>query len=300
VITQNPIAGTQVVLGTAVALVVSSGPLQVATPNVVGLTQAEASSALTDAGLTVGAISTASSATVPWGSIMSQNPVAGAQVATGTAVALVVSTGAPLGVDVTISSDGSGTRVTAPFDTAGPGEVLVAFAASEGPKSSTRQTLTVSGAGLTWTLVSRANTQWGTSEIWTATASAQLTAATVTSTQTLSGFSQSLTVVAFTGAGGIGASASGGANSTAPSVSVTTTRGGSLVYGVGNDPDRDTARTVGTNQAMVHQFLDSNLRATYWVQRRTTTAGAGSIVPINDTSPNGNRWNLAVVEIIPR
>ena len=300
VITQNPIAGTQVVIGTAVALVVSSGPLQVATPNVVGLTQAEASSALTGAGLTLGAIGTASSATVPWGSIVSQDPVAGAQAAIGTAVALVVSTGAPLGVDMTIASDGSGTRVTAPFDTAGPGEVLVAFAASEGPKSSTRQTLTVSGAGLTWTLVSRANTQWGTSEIWTATASEQLTAATVTSTQTQSGFSQSLTVVAFTGAGGIGASASGGANSTAPSVSVTTTRAGSLVYGVGNDPDRDTARTVGTNQTMVHQWLDSNLRATYWVQRRTTTAGAGSILPINDTAPNGNRWNLAVVEIIPR
>src|SRR5262245_19806667 len=95
VISQNPTSGTQVASGSAVALVVSSGPPQVAVPNVVGLTQAAASTAITNAGLTVGTITTQSSTTVPSGSVISQNPTSGTQVASGSAVALVVSSGAP-------------------------------------------------------------------------------------------------------------------------------------------------------------------------------------------------------------
>jgi hypothetical protein len=63
-------------------------------PNVVGLTQAAASSAITAARLTLGAVSTASSPTVPAGDVISQNPAAGANAALGSAVALSVSTGA--------------------------------------------------------------------------------------------------------------------------------------------------------------------------------------------------------------
>ena len=92
-ISQNPAAGTQVAVGSAVALVVSSGLSQVATPNVVGQTQAAATTAITGAGLTLGAVTTASSTTVPAGSVISQNPLAGTQVANGSAVALVDSSG---------------------------------------------------------------------------------------------------------------------------------------------------------------------------------------------------------------
>ena len=58
------------------ALTVSLGPANVTVPNVVGLTQAAASTAITGAGLTVGTITSANSATVPAGSVISQNPVA--------------------------------------------------------------------------------------------------------------------------------------------------------------------------------------------------------------------------------
>jgi VWFA-related protein len=91
VISQNPSAGTSVSLGSQVALVVSTGP--VAVPNVVNLTQAAATTSLTGAGLALGAVSQQSSATVPSGSVISQNPAAGTGVAAGSAVALVVSTG---------------------------------------------------------------------------------------------------------------------------------------------------------------------------------------------------------------
>jgi hypothetical protein len=302
VISQSPIAGTQVVTGSAVALVVSSGLPQVAVPNVVGLTHAAATTAITGANLIVGAVTTASSTTVSAGSVISQTPVAGVQVAPGSAVALVVSSGpaaTSFAVDTTVFSDGTGTRVTNPFTTATAGELLVAFVASDGPTASS-QTVTVSGAGLDWSLVTRTNTQLGTAEIWAATASLPLVNATVTATQSVGGFDQSLTVMAFTGAGGVGASAADGGRRTAPGVSLTTTAAGSLVFGVGVDPDRKIARTPGTDQTLVHEWVDDNQNATFWVQGLATLTGAaGSIVTISDASTN-SRWNLAAVEIVAR
>jgi beta-lactam-binding protein with PASTA domain len=305
VVSQSPIADTQVATGSAVALVVSSGPPQIAVPNVIGLTQAAATTAITGANLTVGAVTDESSTTVPAGTVISQTPLAGVSVAPGSEVALVVSSGPPppsLDVDTVVFSDGIGTRMTSPFSTAAAGELLVAFVASDGSNNGNQgQTVTVSGAGLAWSLVTRANTQSGTAEIWTATAPAKLVDATVRATQSNGGgLGQSLTVIAFIGAGGIGASVASSGNRTAPSVSLTTTAAGSLVFGVGNDPERRTSRTPDAGQTIVHQWLDSNSNATYWVQTRSAPTGpAGSIVKISDAATN-SRWNLAAVEIVAR
>ena len=223
-------------------------------------------------------------------------------VAPNTPVALVISSGPPpLAVDKFVFSDGTGTRTTAPFSTASAGELLVAFVSSDGNGSAGNQTVTVSGAGLQWTLVRRVNAQRGDSEIWRATAVNQLPNVTVTSTQSNSGFHQSLTVVAFVGATGTGASAVASASSGAPTVSLTTTKAGSLVYGVGNDWDRAIARVLGANQTMVHQWVDTAVGDTLWIQARSSPmATAGTIVAINDTSPTNDRWNLASVEIVSK
>ncbi len=93
VISQNPGAGTNVVPGSAVALVVSQGT---AVPSVVGLTQSSAQTALIAAGLTVGTVTTANSETVPSGTVMSQTPVAGIKVTPGSSVTLVISSGPPV------------------------------------------------------------------------------------------------------------------------------------------------------------------------------------------------------------
>src|SRR6185437_9601865 len=95
VISQNPAAGVDVAINTAVALVVSSGLPHTTVPNVVGATQAAATTAITGATLTVGTITTATSLSVPAGAVISQNPAAGADVVINTAVAIVVSTGLP-------------------------------------------------------------------------------------------------------------------------------------------------------------------------------------------------------------
>jgi len=301
VISQSPIAGTQVTTGTAVAFSVSSGPPLISVPDVVGMTQTAAAAAITGAGLSVGTMSLTSSATVPAGSVISQAPDGGTQVTAGTDVELEVSTGpaAVLAVDRVVFSDGTGAE-TVTLTTATAGELLVAFVASEGPSSGS-QTANVSGAGLTWTLVRRANTISGTSEIWSALAPARLINATVTATQSVStGMNQSLTVVAFTGAGGIGASVGNSGSRTAPSVVLTTTRADSFVYGVGNDPIRRAARTPGANQSIVHQWVDTDSNQTFWVQARNGLVPvAGTGVNINSASVNGD-WNLVAVEILGR
>ena len=95
VISQNPVGGTLVTEGATVNLVVSTGPcpVLVTVPDVVGLTQSAAEAAITAAGLVVGQVTEVCSDSVPAGSVISQNPVAGASVQPGSAVDLVISTG---------------------------------------------------------------------------------------------------------------------------------------------------------------------------------------------------------------
>jgi len=80
------------------ALDITNGPATLpsepSVPSVVSDTVTQATSALKSAGLTLGTQTTASSATVPSGEIISQSPAANTSVANGTAVTVVVSSGA--------------------------------------------------------------------------------------------------------------------------------------------------------------------------------------------------------------
>jgi len=76
--------------------------VQVSVPNVVGDTQAAATSDITGTGLVVGTVTTATSATVASGNVISESPVAGTLVAGGSAVNLVVSVG-PTGTPGVVS-----------------------------------------------------------------------------------------------------------------------------------------------------------------------------------------------------
>lgn len=94
VISESPAAAASVAKGSAVALVVSSGPAMVVVPNVVGNSQAAATIAITGAGLTLGTVTMQSSATVASGNVISESPAAGTSVASASGVNIVVSTGA--------------------------------------------------------------------------------------------------------------------------------------------------------------------------------------------------------------
>ena len=69
------------------------------------------------------------------------------------------------------------------------------------------------------------------------------------------------------------------------------------MIGVGTDADNGTNRTLGTNQAMVHQYATSGF--TGWVQARNSTiAASGTAVTINDTAPTVDRYNLTIAEVL--
>jgi len=81
VISENPVAGTSVLAGSAVALVISTGPPPPTVPNVVAATQASATSTIQSVpGLKVGSITAMISTAVPpvpVGEVISQSPAAG-------------------------------------------------------------------------------------------------------------------------------------------------------------------------------------------------------------------------------
>jgi hypothetical protein len=203
-----------------------------------------------------------------------------------------------IAVSQTITANGTGTLTTGALGASAAGDILVAFAASSGPQAS-RQALTVTGGGLTWKRALRANIQAGSSEIWWTKLVAPLTGVRVTSTPSRAGFDQSLTVVAFKGAKGVGSVVQANAMDEAPHIVLTTTRAGSLVYAVGNDWDGAVARTLGAGQVMVHEWVDSRINDTFWVQTFTSKVPyAGTTVELNATQPRLNRWNLAAIEIV--
>jgi hypothetical protein len=135
-----------------------------------------------------------------------------------------------------------------------------------GPRVLGKQTVTVSGAGLRWKLVRRANAQSGDSEVWAATAGTILSSATVTSTPLKSGYPQDLTVIAMEGTAGVGASATASAQTGAPKVKLTTTKATSLVFAVGNDYKRAVARTLPSGWVILEQWVDTSTADTYWSQ----------------------------------
>jgi eukaryotic-like serine/threonine-protein kinase len=85
----DPPAGLVALTGSAVTVLVSSGPAQVRVPNVVGESQTAAEAALTSAGLEVGSVSSKVSNQSP-GSVLAQSPRGGVSLPSGSKVNLTV------------------------------------------------------------------------------------------------------------------------------------------------------------------------------------------------------------------
>src|ERR1700693_6095562 len=93
VISQDPASGHSVAQGYPGNLVISSGPQMVTVPNVEGLTQDPATTAITAAKLMVGPVTQQTSNTVAAGNVISQDPANVSSVAQGSPVNLVISSG---------------------------------------------------------------------------------------------------------------------------------------------------------------------------------------------------------------
>src|SRR6202047_3324500 len=158
-------------------------------------------------------------------------------------VLAVTSAMGQIATDASVSKDASGasTTITTPaFSTSQANELLLAFVATDYISGTNTTVTSVSGGGLTWTLVQRANGQSGSAEIWRSFAAAPLSGVTVTA-----GLSQnvvsSMAVMSFAGvnisgtngSGAIGAVAGKSAASGAPTASLVSTANNSWVVGVG-------------------------------------------------------------------
>jgi len=219
---------------------------------------------------------------------------------------LMLATGSAFGSitsDVNVSQDGasaSTTIVSPVFTTSSGNEQLLAFIATDYLSGTNTIVKSVTGGGLTWTLIQRANAQSGSAEIWGAFSSSTLTGVSITAILSQKVIA-SITVMSFAGVnttGAIGAVSSKSAASGAPTASLVTTGANSLVIGVGNDFDNATVRTLGPAQTLIHQYLTPT-GDTYWVQRQTSAIPAsGTTVTINDTAPTKDRYNLAIVEVL--
>ncbi len=224
-------------------------------------------------------------------------------------ITLIVSHASPVSpaLDFQVSkhqSADSHTISSSSFSTKQSNELLVAFIDSNGPGSMTRQQSfqSVTGGSLSWTLRSRSNGTYGTSEIWQAVAATPVTNVSVTATRAYGKYSGDITVVGFSGADTTtnGATATNSALTGAPHVSLKTTRDNSWVWATGFDWDNSTARTIGSGQTLVDQYAYAGESIASWTQNQTNSANpAGTDTIMSDTAPTGDRWNFAAIEILP-
>jgi hypothetical protein len=193
---------------------------------------------------------------------------------------------------------GASPVTTDPFQTVIAGETVLALVSADGPQNS-RQTASVSGGGLTWKLVSRANARPGDAEVWEVVATTATTVSPITATLSAAGYDESLSVVAMEGADGTGASAHASAADGAPHVTLKTLAATSLVFAAGNDWDNAKARKLPLGWVMLDQWLNGSTGDAYWSQYTNHTTGkAGTRVRVGDTAPTNDSWNLAAVELV--
>jgi hypothetical protein len=193
---------------------------------------------------------------------------------------------------------GTGAASTPAFRTVVAAETLLALVSADGPQTGA-QRASVSGGGLRWRLVARANGSPGDAEVWQAIASKPTDVTPIRATLSSGGYDVSLNVIAMEGADGTAATATGSRASGAPTVKLTTESATSLVFAVGHDWDQAIARKLPVGWVMLDQWLDSGAGDTFWSQYTNQPTGpAGSHVTISDLAPTKDDWNLAAVELI--
>jgi TIR domain len=211
-----------------------------------------------------------------------------------------------LNSDGFVTATGGGSQTTPALHISTPSDLLVAMVSTE-----YEQSITVFGGGLSWTKVARfagtSTTAGEDIEVWMARAKRATENVAVTSFMTgPSPWLQSVTVMAFRGAGGVGAIASAchspsgcTSNSPTPRTSVTPTRTGSMVIGVGYDYSDNVMRFAARDQTMDQQAFDVTERATMWVQHANSLTTAGSPVTVRDAVAATDTWALTAFEVKP-
>jgi len=207
-------------------------------------------------------------------------------------------------LDVSVSSDqakASAKIVSPPLSTTGADRLILAFVSVDGPASSTAsgaQTVSsVAGGGLSWSLVKRSNSTWGTAEVWQAHARSILSKAVVTAKFSKSGYDGSITVAAFANSSGsVGSSVAASGKTGAPTATVTIGNAPSLIWAAGHDWTHSATPVPLGAQQLVHSFADKRVGDSFWTQQAGFTY-QDSPVTIGVSAPAADRWQLIAVTI---
>lgn len=171
------------------------------------------------------------------------------------------------------------------------GSLLLFMVGTDAP-TNTNSLSSVSGGGLSWSLVGRQNAQGGDSEIWSAVSSSAQAAFTVTGVEANPNQAAQATLVEFSSSGGqpTVVAHNGASGTGAPSVTVTSA---AWQGAVGNDFCGSTARTASSGQTILDQY-DPNIPGTaqdaFWSQSSPTGT-------ISDTAPTNQCWNMEAVSV---
>jgi len=176
------------------------------------------------------------------------------------------------------------------------GDLVVAFVASTGPGNK-QQSTTVSGGGLTWHLISRQNPGGSDTEVWEATASGKLAAASVTAKASIGGYDVVISMVTFKNASGVGPESFSSSAKGTPHGTLTTTTANTWVFAIGADWVTYAAPTASSGQLIVSD-VNAPGSKTVWLQATDTlTATSGTSVTISDTKPTTDPYDLLLVGI---
>jgi hypothetical protein len=197
-----------------------------------------------------------------------------------------------------VSAEGRGVATTPALHTASPSEILLAFVSANGPGGAGRQTAAVTGAGLRWELVERANEASGDSEVWMARARNILTQRKITATLSDSAYDESLTVIGMEGVAAVGSRARASASAGVPHAQLTTNAATSLVFAVGNETDPARASVLPSGWVPLDRSSGALTSNAFWSQYTNQPTGPpGSIVTVDAARPATGGWNLAAVEL---
>jgi hypothetical protein len=197
-----------------------------------------------------------------------------------------------------VGAQGRGTVSTPGFRTAVRDEVLLAMVSADGPRGAA-QSASVTGGGLAWHRVVRADHQAGDAEVWMATVHRVRQVGPVTSRLRYGGRAEKVTLVALEGVAGIGARAADSGVSGAPQLSLSATgAAASLFFAVGSaGAARRPVLPVGQIFAGLHVAPGAD--ATFWSQyTNQAVSPAGTPVTVRALRPASAPWNLVAVEAV--
>jgi hypothetical protein len=169
---------------------------------------------------------------------------------------------------------------------------------ADGPSGHRQQVTSLTGGGLRWSLAARSNTGRGTAEIWQASTTQAISQLRVTAKLAHDGYHGSITVASFKGRQVVGATSAAAAGlKGAPGVTLTPSPGS--VARLGRRPRRDTRAGAAAGQTIVHQFLDSRAKDTFWTQRLVGLTSRGVPVRMGASMPTRDQWQMVAVELAP-